>query len=250
MEIVFVGIDCATDDKAVGLALGRSIPGGVQVDEVRCPGERTAVAIVTEWLRGMKGPSLIAMDAPLGWPSTMGPCLTSHRAGRLVDVPPNELFRRETDRFVYRELEKTPLDVGADRIARTAHAALRVLGSLRENLNVPIPLAWSADAMSGSAAIEVYPAATLIAHSLSCTGYKKAKDVEARRKLVAGLRKVMTLPANLAVCDDSADALDAIVCILAAADFANGRAMPPQDPQLAEREGWIWVASKEAPGSQ
>jgi hypothetical protein len=100
--------------------------------------------------------------------------------------------------------------------------------------------------MSGPAAIEVYPAATLIAHSLSCTGYKKAKEVEARRSLVACLRNVMALPTSLAVCDDSADALDAIVCILAAADFVNGRAMPPEDRQLAEREGWIWVASKKA----
>jgi hypothetical protein len=231
---------------AVGVALGRSIPGGVQVDEVRCPGERTAVEIVTEWLREVKGPSLIAMDAPLGWPSTMGPCLTSHRAGRAIDVPPNALFRRETDRFVCRELGKMPLDVGADRIARTAHAALRVLENLRKSLDAPIPLAWSGDAMSGPAAIEVYPAATLIAHSLSCTGYKKAKEVEARRSLVACLRNVMALPTNLAVCDDSADALDAIVCILAAADFVNGRAMPPEDRQLAEREGWIWVASKKA----
>ena len=104
-------------------------------------------------------------------------------------------------------------------------------------------MAWSAEGISGPAATSVYPAATLIAHSLACTGYKKADQVESRRKLVGCLREVISLPADLAVCDGSADALDPIVCVLAAADFAHGRAMPPEDRQLAEREGWIWVAA-------
>lgn len=244
MDFGLIGIDCATEDAAIGVAMGRSTAGRAQVDEVLCPGERPAVAIVADWLRQMKGPTLIAMDAPLGWPSSMGPSLTKHRAGQVIDVPPNDLFRRTTDKFIQRTLGKTPLDVGADRIARTAHAALRVLGELREALDAPIPLAWSADAVSGAAAIEVYPAATLIAHSLSCTGYKKADQVESRRNLVRCLREVMTLPADLVLCDGSADALDAIVCVLAATDFANNRAMPPKSRDLAEREGWIWVTSK------
>ena len=109
MDIALVGIDCATADKAVGLAIGRSRAGRAQVDEVVCPGKRTAMEVVSVWLRQMKGPCLIAMDAPLGWPATIGGCLTNHRAGRAIDVDPNDLFRRATDKFIQRKLGKTPL---------------------------------------------------------------------------------------------------------------------------------------------
>ena len=40
---------------------------------------------------------------------------------------------------------------------------------------------------------------------------------------------------------DNADALDAGLCVLAAVDFLLGRAMKPQDEEMAEKEGWIWV---------
>jgi len=36
-----------------------------------------------------------------------------------------------------------------------------------------------------------------------------------------------------------ADALDAVVCILAACDFLAGAAAPPLDRSVAEKEGWI-----------
>lgn len=247
MDFGLVGIDCATEDSSMGLAIGRSIAGRAHVDEVLCPGDRPAVAILADWLRAMKRPTLVAMDAPLGWPSRMSSSLVVHRAGQVIDVPPNDFFRRTTDRFIRRHLGKTPLDVGADRIARTAHAALTLLAALRTALDAPIPLAWSADTVSGHAAIEVYPAATLIAHSLPCTGYKKPDQQESRRSLLRCLGAAITLPADVAVCDGSADAVDAIVCVLAAADFANGRVMPPEDPELAEQEGWIWVAPRRGP---
>lgn len=41
--------------------------------------------------------------------------------------------------------------------------------------------------------------------------------------------------------EKSADALDAVVCLLAARDFLVGEAMPPVDRNLAEIEGWIWT---------
>jgi hypothetical protein len=39
----------------------------------------------------------------------------------------------------------------------------------------------------------------------------------------------------------SDDEVDALVCTLAGVDFLRGRAAPPPDLSLAEREGWIWV---------
>lgn len=40
----------------------------------------------------------------------------------------------------------------------------------------------------------------------------------------------------------NADALDAVVCLWAARDFLEGRAMQPVDAELARAEGWIWCA--------
>ncbi len=44
---------------------------------------------------------------------------------------------------------------------------------------------------------------------------------------------------------ESDNVLDAVVCVLAAADFVNNRAISPEeagiDPELAKKEGWIWV---------
>ena len=40
----------------------------------------------------------------------------------------------------------------------------------------------------------------------------------------------------------SADALDAVVCVLAGRDFLEGFEVPPDAPDLARREGWIWTA--------
>src|SRR5437016_7332440 len=49
------------------------------------------------------------------------------------------MFRRVTDDVIYERLGKRPLDVGADRIARTAHAALRFLEELRGFLGSTSP---------------------------------------------------------------------------------------------------------------
>jgi hypothetical protein len=40
----------------------------------------------------------------------------------------------------------------------------------------------------------------------------------------------------------NSDALDAVICVLAAQDFLQGRAMPPENLELAQHEGWIWAA--------
>jgi hypothetical protein len=158
------------------------------------------------------------------------------------------MFRRATDRFIKKELGKTPLDVGADRIARTAHAALRLLGDLRERLSAPIPLAWTPACIAGVAAIEVYPAATLLAHGLRSNGYKAAQQIAQRRELVGQLRSRLMFVTQTPILEGNADALDAVVCLLAAKDFLEDRAMPPPDQLVAEREGWIW-ASRVAPTS-
>jgi hypothetical protein len=38
-------------------------------------------------------------------------------------------------------------------------------------------------------------------------------------------------------------ALDAVLCVAAGIDFLAGAALGPDDPEVARREGWIWVRS-------
>ena len=184
------------------------------------------------WRAAQGHKTLIAVDAPLGWPTAMGAFLSRHSAGQCLDADPNMMFRRMTDIRVRMATGKTPLDVGADRIARTAHSALRLLQLIRERTGLEIPLAWTPD-FGGCAAIEVYPAATLKVHGLRCQGYKTPGDAEARREMLAGLGPLMALPDDLRPSLERADALDACVCMLAAADFLTGSAMPPPEAGLA-----------------
>jgi hypothetical protein len=103
------------------------------------------------------------------------------------------MFRRTTDLFIQARLGKRPLDVGVDRIARTAYAALRILGTLRVELGMPIPLAWAPADVSRVAAIEVYPAATLLAHRIRSIGYKKRHQIEQRGEIIEALRARLIL---------------------------------------------------------
>lgn len=239
-----IGIDCATDDSKVGVAIGTIASGILTADVVQvCARDRPASRTVCDWIRSSAGPVLLALDAPLGWPDAMKSALRTHLAGQEITADRNAMFRRATDLSIQQELRKKPLDVGADRIARTAHSALCLLGAVRRELGVTIPLAWSPNDLPAISAIEVYPAATLVAHGLRSTGYKKREHGEARRNLVASLREK---GARLESCEHemerNANALDAVICLVAAADFLAGSSRPPDDPARATREGWIWAA--------
>jgi hypothetical protein len=92
----------------------------------------------------------------------------------------------------------------------------------------------------------VYPAATLVAHRIRSSGYKKRDQTEQRCQIVAALRAKLTIGESVPDLAISADLVDAAVCVLAGADFISGRAMGPEDRTLAEREGWIWTAAPHA----
>ena len=91
----------------------------------------------------------------------------------------------------------------------------------------------------------MYPAATLVAHGFRSSGYKKPKQVNKREEITSRLAGVLTLPADTSQMTRNADVLDAVVCLLAAKDFLDGRAMEPVDASLALQEGWIWTAPLE-----
>lgn len=244
VTVRLIGIDCATVENKIGLALGSAVDDEIQIADVRHgSAEQGAAAVLASWLRqGEYSKALLAIDAPLGWPLELSAALSGHRAGETISVDPDTMFRRETDRFVKSELRKTPLDVGADRIARTAHSAVRLLGQLRQDLGVDIPLAWTPD-FSGVAAIEVYPAATLLTRQLKSFGYKKRSQSADRTRLIDSLGVRIGNAKNHLQMIENADALDAVICVLAGADFLRGEAMGPKDRVRAEKEGWIWFRS-------
>lgn len=188
---------------------------------------------------------LIALDAPLGWPQALAEMLPGHFAAKAPQFTANEMFRRRTDDVVKEKLKKQPLDVGADKIARATHAALRFLGLLRKATGLAVPLAWSPGQPTEVSAIEVYPAATLIAHGLPSKSYKQStnESKNKRHKLVERLADIVEL--NEPTCKEMVarhDLLDAAVCVIAGVDFAEGDVVEPLSEEIdqAKREGWIW----------
>jgi hypothetical protein len=242
MNRTVIGIDCSTGARKVGIARAIEASHGWDILNVTaCSADRRPVDVVAEWIDAAPGKVLLALDAPLGWPIALGRSLVDHRAGAVIDVPANKLFRRATDEFVRQELSKQSLDVGADRIARTAHWTLAFLGELRQAAGERIPLAWTPTPEERVTAIEVYPAASLKARGIATGSYKKSAAIEDRRSIVARLGADLRIPGDnpFALGDDEVDAL---VCVLAGVDFLAGRAAPPPDMALAQSEGWIWVA--------
>lgn len=207
-----------------------------------CSSARPASSTVAHWLQEEpEARTLLALDAPLGWPTDLS-CIANHSAGAAIATPRDLMFRRETDRFIKKRLDQQSLDVGADRIARTAHAALSMLEAIRELTAETIPLAWDPSFTARVAAIEVYPAATLRAHGLRFSAYKKPEQVPERREILEALSRVLTIvDPELALTQP--DVLDAVVCLLAAFDFQAGKCMSPEHMPSALREGWIWAKS-------
>lgn len=232
-----IGIDAATRPEKTGLAFATWEPeAGLWVKELRFAAPEGVLDIVRPWF---KEPALVCIDAPLGWPAAMT-TLAEHRAGESLGLDWGQHFIRQTDRLVHQKLGKKPLEVAADRIARTAAKAVGWLGEWN------LPLAWE----PGPGVIEVYPAAVLLAHHLSERGYKKPEQTARRLELLKALSPHWDLPVQLhQQAANHTDLLDALLCLLGGVDFLTGRCLPPEDLELAQKEGWIWfVPPAEASG--
>lgn len=240
VTITLIGVDCAVDPRKVGLARA-SLAG----DVVRIHELAVGTAGWEDWVSQrllVQEHAVLALDAPLGWPAPLGPALAAHSAGEPLVEDANALFRRATDNFVAERIGKRPLDVGADRIARTALAALRSIGCIRGKTE-PLPLVVDGDDPGGRRMLEVYPAATLQARGLSPRGYKGPAGLPRRRELFSELSDELETDLSREDVVASDHVFDAILCALAAADYCRGVALaPPVHLRGAARtEGWIWV---------
>ena len=238
--IHLIGIDCAAQDAKCGLALGRLSEDRVTVLEVVTKAKSVLPTLV-RWF-SEHDPAVVAMDAPLGWPEPLGGSLSAHQAGGPIGRSANELFRRTTDLVVREITKKQPLDVGADKIARVALRAVRLIEELREATGRALPLALTAGVPRSTTVIEVYPALTLRSLALSDVRYKGSKPEyrNQRVRLLSDIKAHVDLPEDTRLLAESDDAFDAMVCLLAAADFCAGRVLEPRDMKRATKEGWIW----------
>lgn len=245
--MLLIGIDCAADPRNVGVSIGTLVDNVVLVEGVFSGQNReTIIDRIGSAIRAQAGPALLCLDAPLGWPWAMGDELATHTAGAPLESSADQLFSRETDRFVRHVLGKRPLEVGANFIARTARAALGLLESLREVTGQPIPLGWEPlRENDGCAALETYPAAVLACRGLALPGYKK--DRAKREQVLAGLAAELHLSDDLRAAALSTEhALDAVLCLIAGMDFQRGLTLAPPEElkEAATKEGWIWVSEK------
>jgi hypothetical protein len=87
-------------------------------------------------------------------------------------------------------------------------------------------------------------------HGLQSRAYKKPEAVQARIGILNGLEGLGIKINDRARLNakESADSLDAIICVLAGMDFLKGDAHPPEKSELAAKEGWIWVKRKSEGG--
>ncbi|MDD9940666.1 MAG: DUF429 domain-containing protein [Myxococcales bacterium] len=252
MVWTLVGIDCAAQEEHLGLALGElDGNGALKVSRVTLgtAGE-SAEATIASWLSQADRP-LIAINAPLGWPVDLGSALAGHTAGQPLTKPKRkrrvapedeaeQLLRRETERVVQTHTGRSPTETTAERMTRRALSALALLTRLRAASPVPLPLAWEPGRDSG--VVEVCAEATLRAHRIRAGSYRGRthKARHARSAIVEQLSSNMSIDVTPDLLTQNSDLLDALICTLAAADFARGLCVAPSDPQRAHREGWIW----------
>ncbi|ERJ12910.1 DUF429 domain-containing protein [Haloplasma contractile] len=245
MNTKIIGIDCATDPKKVGLSLGDYKDGNVHLieSELGSTSRKSVAERLRDWIN-QDDLILIGIDAPLGWPQKLSENLINHHAGEALLCDAHSMFRRFTDQFVKQTLNKQPLDVGADRIARTAHKALEIIDELRNLTNQTISLCWDFDSINslpGIYLLEVYPAATLTSYHLKNTGYKDKKKTHDRELIVEHLNHHINIQIKTDLLIENADVLDSAICLLAVKDFIYGNVYTPADLSLAKKEGWIWI---------
>lgn len=248
MKVSIIGIDCATKASNIGLARGEWTSQRLIIQEAEIASSCCEIVErVCQWAAESEK-TLLALDAPLGWPDGMREELNRHKAGLPISVEKDKMFKRETDRFVKKQTKQNPLAVGADKIARTSHAALELLERIRKVTKADIPLNWVQADVKGIQAIEVYPAVVLRTLCLDTRGYKGG-EVKKREDIVHNLLKHNELEDRVAFCQGATDKmkendnlLDAALCVLAGADFCWGKCFnpPEKDKDIARREGWIW----------
>ena len=220
--------------------------------------------IVSSQIAGI--PVLFTINAPLGWPVAMTEVLAKHEAGAAIpnlhiavdahvgdqdgrdrlnfghtETVQEKRWRHERNLFFRRLTEQivrdvrgrrggafgpSGLDVGADKSARTAHQALRLLKAIRARTELPIPVVTDrCGPIVRTSAIEV------------STFWPRGPRVR------TGKADNLQIDARIEKYDDNYGAASAASEAMA---FLEGRVACPRDhgvdEDVARREGWIWYS--------
>jgi predicted nuclease with RNAse H fold len=198
----------------------------------------------------MQGVEKVGIDIPLAWPIAFADAVSKHSHGGVwpadyVHADTSAFRYRRTDLAVWRDMGIPPLSVSTDRIGIPAMRAASLMSKMSP-----------AVARDGSGlVVEVYPAATLRRWGFASRQYKGAKRATERAALVAdfvlrvgGWLAVSNLDREL--CEESDDALDAVIAALVARAAAVGLVdpIPDDDQEAARREGWIAIPLQDSLG--
>lgn len=80
--------------------------------------------------------------------------------------------------------------------------------------------------------------ATLVGHSLPFKGHRRPDQIESRREILNSLPVQIGAGLNAESLVAKVDVLDAVHLRSAGLDFLQGSAVPPEDLDLAVKEGW------------
>lgn len=199
-----------------------------------------------------------AIDAPFGWPIAYAETLLDYTAhGAWPDPPGVQLTQeamrlRVTDRAVHEETKLTPLSVSTDKIGVVAMRCARLLAAHWRTTGQP------PDRSGMEGIVEVYPAAALVQWGISQRSgvsdpgtYKGNSSAAAARRVriidaIAGAAPWLEIHEKVrAVCTDSDDCLDALICALVARAWELDRILPIADLTAAQAEGWIHLPKRE-----
>ena len=267
--VTIVAIDCASRLPNMGFCVGTWEAGKLSLIEETVlvgeeeknlnPGEHDKELFAaflnkkdTPILKALEGQEnvLFALDAPLGWPLAMQQAFANgHAPGEVFASDKDRMFSRESDRMIQERFLKKPLEVGADRIARAGHSALRMLQTFRELCGKEIEMAWEPGKVRGWQAIEVYPAATFWVYDPADPPTKKQKAHQGRRKKETSKIEEVLINEGVDITPftqaGNDHVWDAGLCLLAGRDFASGRSdvIRPGGEQLeiVKAESWIWT---------
>lgn len=252
-----LGIDLASQPRDTGVCAVRWETGAAEV-VVLAVGAHAGAPLDDAWLaeaavglRDLPPAAKVGVDAPFGWPAPFAQAVgeADPAAWPLgLGADRTALVRRETDRHVHRRTGKLPLSVSTDRIAYPALRCAALLAWWARRTGAAVP-------RSGEGlACETYPDAVLrLLLGLPRGRVPSYKGVEApaaarRATLLEDLagRGLRLSPAHRAACAAGDDALDALLCAIAARAAAIGLTEPPPPAQrdAAAREGWIHLPAE------
>lgn len=236
MNPTTVGIDMAAESARTAIARMTWYADKAEVTslEVGSPDHLVLHAMHDTW-------SKVGIDAPLGWPRAFVDFVVAD-ARDAVHPEPYDLpagWRRQyalrvTDEVVRLATGLVPLSVSTDKIGAVS---LRV-AALRARLGSHVDRRRD----GRGHLVEVYPAAALRMWKLPHRGYKGPVNQRHLHLLVDELQLAapwLDLGPHEGLARTNDDAFDAVVCALVARAVQRGLAVPVEDPEAAQVEGWI-----------